>query len=169
MAKLKRSLSATKSEQGINTTEKLPIVRTFEEPSAPNREELLEEKIEKLNRQLRDSNPFHRREAALEVLNMGPKAKTTIPALIDLYKYEEYYAYSDNWSTWDKCLLVMGNEAVPAVIQVLEEGDVKLKRHMARVLGKMGGKAEAAISVLIKASCFSPGYLTMSFSKYMTI
>lgn len=44
MAKLKRSLSATKSEQGINTTEKLPIVRTFEEPSAPNREELLEEK-----------------------------------------------------------------------------------------------------------------------------
>jgi len=50
MAKLKRSLSATKSEQGINTTEKLPIVRTFEEPSAPNREELLEEKIEKLNR-----------------------------------------------------------------------------------------------------------------------
>ena len=126
-------------------------VSTVEKPPALSPEELLQREIEELNKELRDRNAFHRRQAALRVLEIGPAAKVTIPALIELYSYTDYHEYYKDFPTWDKCLVAMGENAVPTLMETLDSGEKGLTHHMARVLGKMGEAGEPSIPALIDA------------------
>ena len=105
-----------------------------------------------MNKELRDRNAFHRRQAALRVLEIGPAAKVTIPALVELYSYTDYHEYYKDFPTWDKCLVAMGENAVPPLMETLDSGEKGLTHHMARVLGKMGEAGEPSIPALIDAT-----------------
>src|SRR5206468_4025151 len=89
-----------------------------------------------------------RMEAALTLGEMGPAAKSTIPALLSALKEDELRLLEPLVAV---TLANIGPSAVPALKQALVEKDARLRRTAAYALSLIGPKAASASGMLTDA------------------
>jgi HEAT repeat protein len=83
---------------------------------------------------------------------MGPAAKGAVPALIVEAKRleDEPNVKLDVSAEAAGALTKIGSPAVPALIELLQQGDISQRQGAAWALGEMGGQAKDAVPLLIK-------------------
>jgi HEAT repeat protein len=84
---------------------------------------------------------------------MGPAAKGAVPALIAEAKRleDEPNVKLDVSAEAAGALAKIGSPAVPALIELLKQGDISQRQGAAWALGEMGSQAKDAVPLLIKA------------------
>lgn len=85
---------------------------------------------------------------------LGPRAKPSIPHLIDALNTDAYVAAG--FGAYDLCqsvpwaIAAIGAPAVPALIEVLDDPDPLVRGHAAETLGLIGADAAPAVPALVK-------------------
>jgi HEAT repeat protein len=99
-----------------------------------------------LTQTLKDEDRDLRLSAAKALLKIDPEIEDSIPYLIWRLRDE-----AQSYPTTLKKLVEFGSQAVPALIEALEDRDDHLRCAAAKALGEIGPEAKLAIPALIKA------------------
>lgn len=110
-----------------------------------------------------DDDYWRVRQAAAEALqSIGPGAVTAVPALIQTTENALTDYHFRLFAAASGALVNIGHEAVPALIQVVEEGTVNGRQAAAGVLGAIGPEATDAIPVLTQALADEDSWVRLS-------
>lgn len=110
-----------------------------------------------------DDEYWRVRQAAAEALqSIGPGAETAVPALIQTTENALIDYHFRLFAAASGALVNIGNKSVPALIQVLEEGNVNGRQAAAGVLGAIGPEAADAMPVLTQALTDEDGWVRLA-------
>jgi HEAT repeat protein len=102
--------------------------------------------VRQLIAQLKDKDISRRREALLELMSFGPKAKEAVPALIEVFGSDDAELRQVAVNVLDK----IGKTAVPDLEKALQSDTPLVRRQACLALGKIGPPAQSALPALGK-------------------
>src|SRR4051812_18806227 len=105
------------------------------------------DQVEELVARLSSRSPRERRRAARALGKLGPQAFPALPALIAAFCDREMSVRGEAVAA----VSGLGAEAVPALLEALDENAPDLRRVVVVTLGEIGPKASAAVGPLRQA------------------
>src|SRR5277367_1756147 len=102
--------------------------------------------VRQLIAQLKDKDISKRREALLDLTNLGPQSKEAVPALIDVFRSDDAELRQIAVNVLSK----IGKTAVPDLEKALQSDTPLLRRQACLALAKIGPPAQDALPALGK-------------------